>query len=114
MASGEIASASWIVGSDVATTWTSRRAMNMPRHIRTKPNQVAILAGVVLQTVMSFGLMLSASMQAGKQILNRCGKSGDADRVVGKCGEAGVLLSEPTKYRSEWGWSTAEIAGGRP
>src|ERR1700721_505948 len=41
MASGEIASACWIAGSDVATTWMSRIAMNMPRHIRTKPNHVA-------------------------------------------------------------------------
>src|SRR5882757_514065 len=49
IASGEIASASWIVGSEVATTWMSRIAMNMPRHIKVKPNQVATRALVVLQ-----------------------------------------------------------------
>lgn len=31
----------WIVGSDVATTCTSRIAMNMPMHIIAKPVQVA-------------------------------------------------------------------------
>ena len=41
MASGVMPSASWIVGSDVATTWMSRIAMNMPTHIRMKPSQVA-------------------------------------------------------------------------
>src|SRR5208282_4143433 len=35
-----MASASWIVGNDVATTWTSRIAMNMPMHIVAKPIQV--------------------------------------------------------------------------
>src|SRR4051812_32445207 len=39
-----------MVGSDAATTWMSRIAMNMPTHIRTKPNQVATRACVVLQT----------------------------------------------------------------
>src|ERR1700761_5419872 len=34
-------SACWIEGKEVATTWMSRIAMNMPRHIRTKPSQVA-------------------------------------------------------------------------
>ena len=28
----------WIVGNEVATTWMSRMAMNMPRHIRRKPS----------------------------------------------------------------------------
>ena len=41
MASGEMASACWIVGNDVATTWISRMAMNMPRHISRKPAHVA-------------------------------------------------------------------------
>ena len=34
-------SAFWMVGSDVATTCTSRMAMNMPMHIMAKPAQVA-------------------------------------------------------------------------
>src|ERR1043166_8284760 len=50
MASGDIASACWMVGSEAATTWMSRIAMNIPTHIRTKPNHVATRACVVLQT----------------------------------------------------------------
>src|ERR1700733_14213485 len=57
MASGEIASACWIAGSDVATTWMSRIAMNMPRHIRTKPNHVAAL-GSAACSAMAWSLML--------------------------------------------------------
>ena len=40
-------SACWIVGSDVATTWMSRIAMNMPMHIVAKPIQVASPTGSV-------------------------------------------------------------------
>src|SRR5579885_2327793 len=36
-----MASACWIVGSDVATTCTSSTAMNMPTHIAAKPVHVA-------------------------------------------------------------------------
>lgn len=64
----------------------------MPTHMRTKPNQVAILAGVVLQIVMSFGLMLSASMQAGNQILEHCG--------VGASGGCNALLLVDLWFRS--------------
>ena len=39
--SGRIASADWIAGSEVATTWMSRIAMNMPTHIMAKPAQTA-------------------------------------------------------------------------
>ena len=38
-------SACWIVGSDVATTCTSRIAMNMPTHIMAKPVHVEIDTG---------------------------------------------------------------------
>ena len=38
--------APWIVGSDVATTWMSRIAMNMPRHIMENPTHVRNEAGV--------------------------------------------------------------------
>src|SRR3954447_24666244 len=40
-----------MVGNEAATTWMSSIAMNIPTHIRTKPNQVATRACVVLQTV---------------------------------------------------------------
>ena len=47
-------SASWIVGRDVATTWMSRIAMNMPRHINRKAAQVenpgAAMRGAVART----------------------------------------------------------------
>src|SRR4051812_32151983 len=36
-----MSSACWMVGSEVATTWMSRIAMNIPRHIAAKPIQVA-------------------------------------------------------------------------
>ena len=32
-------------GSDVATTWMSRIAMNMPRHMAAKPSQIRIGTG---------------------------------------------------------------------
>ena len=39
----------WIVGSDVATIWMSRIAMNMPTHIAPKPTAVAAgLSAIVL------------------------------------------------------------------
>jgi hypothetical protein len=60
MASGEIASACWIDGSDVATTWMSRMAMNMPRHIRTKPIHVPTLALVVRHTVGATRVVVSS------------------------------------------------------
>src|SRR5258708_27395814 len=41
MASGATPSAFWIAGNDVATTWMSRMATNIPRHINTKPIQIA-------------------------------------------------------------------------
>ena len=37
-------SASWMAGSDVATTCTSRMAMNMPTHMATKPSTSAAVA----------------------------------------------------------------------
>src|SRR6476620_12477505 len=44
--------ASWMVASDVATTCTSRIAMNMPMHIMAKPIQtVAVTAAVALFSV---------------------------------------------------------------
>src|ERR1700722_18854770 len=40
-----MASALWIVGSEVATTCTSRIAMNMPTHIMAKPIDTDVVAG---------------------------------------------------------------------
>ena len=53
-----------MVGSDVATTWMSRIAMNMPRHIRLKPNQVATVALVVRQVIAG---RASSSEAAGQE-----------------------------------------------
>jgi len=33
-------SASWMTASEVTTTWMSRMAMNIPRHMAAKPAQV--------------------------------------------------------------------------
>src|SRR5262245_36427828 len=47
-----IFNASWMVASDVATTCTSRIAMNMPMHIMAKPIQtLAVTASVALFSV---------------------------------------------------------------
>jgi hypothetical protein len=40
-----------MVGSDVATTWTSSTAMNMPTHIAAKPIQVAALGRSTARSV---------------------------------------------------------------
>src|SRR5271156_5670658 len=42
-----MASASWIVGNDVATICTSRIAMNMPTHMAAKPIHVRTVTHVV-------------------------------------------------------------------
>ncbi len=46
MRSGEMLSADWMLVSELATTWMSRMAMNMPTHMAAKPIQD--LAGVVI------------------------------------------------------------------
>src|SRR5206468_4490261 len=72
IASGEIFSAFWIVGNEVATTWMSRIAMNMPKHIRLKPNQVATRAFVVRQTVIA-RCASSSQLARGAHRGNACG-----------------------------------------
>ena len=81
IASGEIFSALWIVGSEVATTWMSRIAMNMPKHIRLKPNQVATRAFVVRQTVIALCASSSQTAHGGA----RWGRLAVQSRSVGNC-----------------------------
>ena len=51
-----MSSAAWIVGSEVATTWISRTAMNMPRHIAPKPAQ-ALSEGFGPARLAAYGVM---------------------------------------------------------
>src|SRR5450432_2665843 len=87
ISSGEIASASWIVGSEVATTWMSRIAMNMPRHIRTKPIQVAILVLLVRQIILVRAALVHAGY-AGRDVL--CRSQGERPEMNSIKGVLGV------------------------
>ncbi len=66
-----------MVGSDAATTWMSRIAMNMPTHIRTKPNQVAIRAWVVLQTAVVLVALLGTDFGMSGDRNNRATRNDD-------------------------------------
>src|SRR3954452_14583430 len=65
-------------GNDAATTWMSKIAMNIPMHIRLKPNQVATRACVVLQTVVvpadaDFSIWRKLRVGVGPRRNNRAG-----------------------------------------
>jgi hypothetical protein len=57
----------------------SNIAMNMPRHIRTKPNQVATLAWVVLQINVALVARLGADLDMSVDRKNRAENREDDD-----------------------------------
>src|SRR5262245_33336146 len=89
-----MSNASWMVASDVATTCTSRIAMNMPMHIMAKPIQtVAVTACVAL---FSFAEIIAGPVEdsGGRALDTSPSTSAQAGRGGHAEGNGSIALSD--------------------